>query len=66
MIFIRSRNKPQEYGLPFQLLDRRAGRHPEYHPNDRVFVTYPDEAGACPKARTVRVGNPIRGGIAAR
>lgn len=40
MIFIRSRNKPQEYGLPFQLLDRRAGRHPEYHPNDRVFVTY--------------------------
>uniref|UniRef100_I2Q540 UDP-N-acetylglucosamine--N-acetylmuramyl-(pentapeptide) pyrophosphoryl-undecaprenol N-acetylglucosamine transferase n=1 Tax=Desulfovibrio sp. U5L TaxID=596152 RepID=I2Q540_9BACT len=31
---------------------------------DRVFVTYPDEAGAFPKARTVRVGNPIRGGIA--
>lgn len=40
MIFIRSRSKPQEYCLPFPLHDRRAGKHPEYWPNDRVFVTY--------------------------
>lgn len=32
---------------------------------DRVFVTYPDDRRAFPAARTVRVGNPIRGGIAA-
>jgi len=31
---------------------------------DRVFVTYPDESRAFPSARTVRLGNPIRGGIA--
>lgn len=41
MIFIRSRGKPQEYGLPFQLFDRRTGSHPQYRPNDRVFVSYP-------------------------
>jgi len=41
MIFIRSRNKPQEYGLPFQLHDRRVGHYPQpYRPNDRVFVRY--------------------------
>lgn len=32
---------------------------------DRVFVTYPDEAGAFPAKRTERLGNPIRAGIAA-
>ncbi len=31
---------------------------------DRVFVTYPDENQAFPPARTVRLGNPIRGDIA--
>ena len=32
---------------------------------DRVYVTYPDEAGAFPARRTTRLGNPIRAGIAA-
>lgn len=32
---------------------------------DRVFVTYPDEGRAFPPERTLRLGNPIRGGIAA-
>jgi len=32
---------------------------------DRVFMTYPDEAGAFPAKRAVRLGNPIRSGIAA-
>jgi UDP-N-acetylglucosamine--N-acetylmuramyl-(pentapeptide) pyrophosphoryl-undecaprenol N-acetylglucosamine transferase len=32
---------------------------------DRVFVTYPDKEHAFPAERTVRLGNPIRGGIAA-
>ena len=40
MIFIRSRKNPKEYGLPFQLNDSRSGRHPQYLPNDRVYVTY--------------------------
>lgn len=40
MIFIRSRGKPQEYGLPFQLVDRRTGAANPYLPNDRVFVKY--------------------------
>lgn len=31
---------------------------------DRVFVTYPDESRVFPPDRTVRLGNPIRGGIA--
>lgn len=32
---------------------------------DRVFVTYPDRAHVFPATRTVRLGNPIRGGIVA-
>ncbi|WP_428567187.1 MAG: UDP-N-acetylglucosamine--N-acetylmuramyl-(pentapeptide) pyrophosphoryl-undecaprenol N-acetylglucosamine transferase [Solidesulfovibrio sp. DCME] len=32
---------------------------------NRVFVTYPDEGGAFPAGKTERLGNPIRGGIAA-
>lgn len=32
---------------------------------DRVFITYPDEGGAFPAGKTERLGNPIRGGIAA-
>lgn len=32
---------------------------------DRVFVTYPDEGKAFPVLSTERLGNPIRGGIAA-
>jgi UDP-N-acetylglucosamine--N-acetylmuramyl-(pentapeptide) pyrophosphoryl-undecaprenol N-acetylglucosamine transferase len=32
---------------------------------NRVFVTYPDEGRAFPPAKTARLGNPIRGGIAA-
>ena len=32
---------------------------------DRVYVTYPDDGGAFPAKRTVRLGNPIRAGIAA-
>jgi len=32
---------------------------------DRVFVTYPDKDHAFPVGRTVRLGNPIRGDIAA-
>ena len=32
---------------------------------DRIFVTYPDRAHAFPLDRTVRLGNPIRGEIAA-
>jgi UDP-N-acetylglucosamine--N-acetylmuramyl-(pentapeptide) pyrophosphoryl-undecaprenol N-acetylglucosamine transferase len=33
---------------------------------NRIFVTYPDTDRAFPPARTTRLGNPIRGGIAAR
>jgi UDP-N-acetylglucosamine--N-acetylmuramyl-(pentapeptide) pyrophosphoryl-undecaprenol N-acetylglucosamine transferase len=32
---------------------------------ERVFVTYPDRVHAFPVDRTVRLGNPIRGGIVA-
>ncbi|OLN25840.1 UDP-N-acetylglucosamine--N-acetylmuramyl-(pentapeptide) pyrophosphoryl-undecaprenol N-acetylglucosamine transferase [Desulfovibrio sp. DV] len=32
---------------------------------DRIYVTYPDTTGAFPAKRTVRLGNPIRAGIAA-
>ncbi|KHK03429.1 undecaprenyldiphospho-muramoylpentapeptide beta-N-acetylglucosaminyltransferase [Desulfovibrio sp. TomC] len=32
---------------------------------DRIYVTYPDTSGAFPAKRTVRLGNPIRTGIAA-
>ncbi|MHC1789884.1 undecaprenyldiphospho-muramoylpentapeptide beta-N-acetylglucosaminyltransferase [Solidesulfovibrio sp.] len=32
---------------------------------DRIYVTYPDALGAFPAKRTVRLGNPIRAGIAA-
>ena len=32
---------------------------------DRVFVTYPDTDRAFPPSKTLRVGNPIRAGIAA-
>ena len=32
---------------------------------DRIYVTYPDDGGAFPAKRTIRLGNPIRAGIAA-